>query len=400
MKRIFAAFTAALLVVPLVSSVALAAPKTNLWNLYSINSGGTSYTPKIAPSSEAGIANFSFPSTADAALLTTSQDASLLGNLTGKTITATFTVDASSDAVFIYGGEPDGSGAPATARLYFQSNNGKFAYTNYWWSNPAHFTFVDGFTGTFTLTVPVATGNWSDWNGHSDSSVSDAFAQAVANVNQIGLSFGGGFFFANGVGVSPGSADFHLVSYSLADTVKVDYYTVSGDATFNPAGSFCRSAAPRTSVPLAGSGTASQALTSSRAVALTTTGVTSNYADNGFYAAVGTLADITSGYSIAASGTAVTTNLWFDTGGDGNFFAWDANSCMTGLNGDTYAAASPGTATVTGSTTFQIFAGIGAGNTYTLDQLEAGDAGFPSTTPVAVWVGFVGNGSATITAAP
>ncbi len=220
MRKTLAAGVAALLIISLVSGVAEAAPKaTGLWSVYNINSGGASYTPKAAPGSDTSIANFDFPSVATAALLTTSKDTTLLGDLSGKTsITATFTVTASSDAVFIYGGEPDGSGAGSTVRLFFESNNGKFAYTNYWWSNysaDTSYTFVDGAIATVTLSVPLATGNWSDWNGQSDSSVAAAFAQALTDVNQIGLSFGGGYFFANGVGVSPGTASFSLTSYTV-----------------------------------------------------------------------------------------------------------------------------------------------------------------------------------------
>ncbi len=216
MRKTLAAGVAALLILSLVSGVAEAAPKaTGLWSIYNINSGGASYTPKAAPGTDTSIANFEFPSVATAALLTTSKDTTLLGDVSGKTITATFTVTASSDAVFIYGGEPDGSGAGSTVRLFFESNNGKFAYTNYWWSNPVHYSFVDGTSATVTLTVPLAPGNWSDWNGQSDSSVAAAFAQALTDVNQIGLSFGGGYFFANGVGVSPGSASFSLTSYTV-----------------------------------------------------------------------------------------------------------------------------------------------------------------------------------------
>ncbi len=411
MKRFFAAVTAALLLAGLLSGAALASSKTtNLWSVWNINAGGAAYVPTNAPATATSLANFTFPESPTTALLTTSQTPSLLGDLTGKTITATFTITASQEAAFTYSGAGSSGdcGTPASVRLYFEANtNGKFTYdtagySKYWWSHAVASTNVDAYTlagGTFTLTVPLDVNDWSDWGGEPANSIPTYFANAVANVDGIGLSFGGGCFYANGVGLSAGSASFTLTSYSLL-SFDVNYFTVSGDATYNTGGGFCRSAAPRTSVPLAGGGTASQAVTSSGAVTLTTTGVTT-YADNGFYVAVGTLGALAaSGYTVTASGTPVATNVYFDTGGDGSFFAWDANGCLTGLNGDTYA--SMGSLTVTGTTSMYVLGGLDAGtSTYTLSQLASGTVpGFSSTTPVAVWVGFVGNGSATITAAP
>jgi len=56
---------------------------------------------------------------------------------------------------------------------------------------------------------------WSDWGGQNAFDVPAAFAAAVVNVSGIGLSFGGGSFFANGVGMSAGSASLTLTSYSV-----------------------------------------------------------------------------------------------------------------------------------------------------------------------------------------
>jgi hypothetical protein len=217
MKRMIAALVAALLTVALVASTAFAATsKSSIVGIWKV-SLGPNYAQKPATATSAGVGfDFSTATASYVDLLTTTQGKSLLGDLTGKTITATFTVTASSDAAFVYGGDFCGS-SDTFVRPYFKSNlKGAFAVTNYWWANPTHYTFVDGTTATITLTVPVATGNWSDWNGEPDSTVSAAFAQAVTNVGQIGLSFGGGCFFANGVGLSAGSASFVLTSYSVA----------------------------------------------------------------------------------------------------------------------------------------------------------------------------------------
>jgi len=41
------------------------------------------------------------------------------------------------------------------------------------------------------------------------------FAEAASRPDLIGLSFGGGCFFENGVGMSVGSATFRLISYTI-----------------------------------------------------------------------------------------------------------------------------------------------------------------------------------------
>ncbi len=75
--------------------------------------------------------------------------------------------------------------------------------THYWWSNPAHCSFATGGTATCTITVPLTGNNWSDFFGHfgNDPAYAAGFASALQHVNVIGLSFGSGFFFANGVGI-------------------------------------------------------------------------------------------------------------------------------------------------------------------------------------------------------
>ncbi len=223
MKRIIAAMSAALLMVALVSGTAFAAPKaTSLWNVYNINSGGAAYTPKAAPGATGSLANFNFPTSPTTALLTTTQDKTLLGDLTGKTLSATFTISASTGAAFNYAGTCGST--PASVRLYFAGDTtGKFTqdtagYSKYWWSNPQSYTLASAVGSTsVTLTVPLtsATQEWSDWGGELAPNVSASFDSAVAQVSAVGLSFGGGCFFANGVGMSAGSASFSLTSYSV-----------------------------------------------------------------------------------------------------------------------------------------------------------------------------------------
>jgi len=56
---------------------------------------------------------------------------------------------------------------------------------------------------------------WSDWNGklnNSSPEVMEAFLVAIQNVQTVGLSFGGGCFFENGVTTSDGSGTFNARS--------------------------------------------------------------------------------------------------------------------------------------------------------------------------------------------
>ena len=70
--------------------------------------------------------------------------------------------------------------------------------------------------GTVTITATVLPSGWSDWNGQPAAGNVDAFNQAASNVTLIGLSFGGGCFFANGVGTADGSGTFDLDSFSVS----------------------------------------------------------------------------------------------------------------------------------------------------------------------------------------
>jgi len=68
-----------------------------------------------------------------------------------------------------------------------------------------------------TLHFTIASGwQWSDWNGQLSGSNADAFNAAASNVTAIGLSFGGGCFFENGVGTDDSSGMFSLGSFSVS----------------------------------------------------------------------------------------------------------------------------------------------------------------------------------------
>jgi hypothetical protein len=171
----------------------------------------------------AGEASLDFTSLDNTALLVTSQKAkfpTLLGDLTGKTVSASLSI--SGAGIFTYYGEPSCAG-PVTefgplpnVRFYFQTSNaGGFDETHYWWSNPVSWTLSNS---SMNISNQFNGALWSDYYGHfgSDPAYAAGFAAAVSNVTAIGLSFGGGCFFENGVGTTNGSGTFTLNSYTVS----------------------------------------------------------------------------------------------------------------------------------------------------------------------------------------
>jgi hypothetical protein len=190
------------------------------------------YTPSGLALSEAeaaplagGLAAFGFTDQPDTALLITdqgSQKGTLLGDLTGKTLTASFEL-AGVDSPFTYYGEPScgSSDTSSYVRLFFETSNaGGFNETHYWWSNPASVdlsTLGNGTVASVTASLGHA-GDWSDYYGHfgNEAGYSAGYQAAVANVTAVGLSFGGGCFFENGIGTADGSGSFELTGFSAS----------------------------------------------------------------------------------------------------------------------------------------------------------------------------------------
>lgn len=216
-SRVFFAFAVAL--AALTMSAGPAAAGGSGWHLGYYTPSGRALSD-ASTGTGAGIATFDFTNQPNTALLVTDQgNSALLGDDRGKTVSATFTISGATGA-FTYFGEGDPTVNPcvypANTRLFFQTSNaGGFDETHYWWSNPSSMVLANG---TFTVTATVSGAGWSDFYGHfgSDPSYSAGFAAAAANVTSIGLSFGGGCFFENGVGTSDGSGIFTLTSFSVS----------------------------------------------------------------------------------------------------------------------------------------------------------------------------------------
>lgn len=147
----------------------------------------------------------------------------VVGNQLGKTITATFTISGAVGA-FTYGGEPYCSsavgGSLPNVRLYFddQPNNTKHQVdTNYWWADDSAAGAVLA-NNTFTVTALLdpTSATWGAVNGEQSGSNTALFNAAASNIKDIGLSFGGGCFFANGVGTTDGTGTFVLTSLTVS----------------------------------------------------------------------------------------------------------------------------------------------------------------------------------------
>ena len=190
------------------------APK---WKVYDVNHSNRAFRSRIPDLVPSGGIGFDFLLTPDTALLTTdhpSYRGSLLGDLKGKLLSATIKLNVTTGTQFQYYANPCPTPA-ASVRFFFQGNtNGPFASTKYWWSNPTSVQLANIANGTpVTITVVVQSGLWSDYYGQFDAAGFDA---AAKDVQTIGLSFGGGCFFENGVGIVPttGSGSFQLLNIS------------------------------------------------------------------------------------------------------------------------------------------------------------------------------------------
>jgi hypothetical protein len=189
------------------------------WKVWTYNPSGRAFKGSVpANATPNAVATFSFPLTPDTALLVTdhgSYKGTLLGDLTDKTLSAKM---SDSGGPFTYYGQPDACNAPPQVRFYFQTKSpSSFNETDYWWSNPVSLQ-LDGLTSPTTMSVAISDGSkWSDFFGHfgNDPTYAPAFNAAVKDVTSIGVSFGGGCFFENGVG-APNGGSFTLWSFGAS----------------------------------------------------------------------------------------------------------------------------------------------------------------------------------------
>jgi hypothetical protein len=206
--------TAAVVMVALVSSAAFAGSTT--WKLSSFNTSGRALRAQVAAVASDGSVSFTFPVAPNAAYLLSTKVPS------SGSLSATVSIaDTGTGTTFAY--YPNGS--PAMVGLYFETkSSGGFNPSDYWWSGSSRVslaTLVN--TPTLLSTALSDPSSWTNYygkpgnqtgtyvvNGTTYPSPADGFAAAVANMDSWGVSFGGGSFFANGVGTPTGSAIFTL----------------------------------------------------------------------------------------------------------------------------------------------------------------------------------------------
>jgi hypothetical protein len=107
---------------------------------------------------------------------------------------------------------------PAHARAYLEKRgiNWRAAYHR-WWSNPLAME-LDEDAGTVTMVMPLTPGAWSSVHGELGSlnvRTRRGFADVLAHMGRIGLTFGGGCFFGHGVFIDGGPAQFILTNYAV-----------------------------------------------------------------------------------------------------------------------------------------------------------------------------------------
>lgn len=196
------------------------------WTVYDYNPSGSAIAPRNSPSSmpattSGNTTSFQFKPAIYTALLTTT-DRSLTGDLSTKTLSDSVTVSGNQPGPFQYQ-NGDGCVYPANARFYFTAPSASGSsypppgppinglppagfYTHFWWSNPANVPLLSGNQGPTLISANMFDpSEWSDWDGQrgdSSPAVTEAFLEAIHNVQSVGLSFGGGCFFENGVTVT------------------------------------------------------------------------------------------------------------------------------------------------------------------------------------------------------
>lgn len=135
----------------------------------------------------------------------------------GVAASATFTITTVGDPVFDYHTDPDNTcDRPAAVRLFLQrrdddmSGAGQYEFYR-WWSNAG--TVLK--EGTFTVNVALEPALWTSVFGKTGDSNPAAFAEAMANLGNVGVTFGGGCFFGHGVRILNGRAVFTMNRFAV-----------------------------------------------------------------------------------------------------------------------------------------------------------------------------------------
>lgn len=102
---------------------------------------------------------------------------------------------------------------PATCRLMIEIQNDTLDNPNgRWWAQASMYDLGSQDNQTLTISIPLTADQWTNVGGEHDA---QAFAQALANVGWVGVTFGGQYFAGHGVAISSGSAKYVLINYAV-----------------------------------------------------------------------------------------------------------------------------------------------------------------------------------------
>jgi len=139
-----------------------------------------------------------------------------------SSVSASVLVTTTGTPVFVYNLQPDNNCVyPAHVRFLLQEKgddlsgaNGKQYFR--WWSNSVAYQLAPG---SANLSASLTdTSQWTSVFGekaNASAAATAGFKQAMANLGNVGFSFGGGCFYGHGVRVSGGGARFAVNSYTV-----------------------------------------------------------------------------------------------------------------------------------------------------------------------------------------
>jgi hypothetical protein len=260
MQKIFAKCLIAAVCVVLLAGPAAAqrlhrvsgGPAESGWFVYTYDSTSGPFWEPVTATKGGGV-SFNFYNTPDRALLinnVTNDKQFAPGSLTGRALSAKIAISATgpSPVTFNYfDANTNGADPGGFVRLYFQRPNQvgcpdpsifdpdmPQCEAQYWWST-VYFdlsTLLAAGSKGLTLQVSLNPALWSDrmgTMGDTDAQSIAWFDNAVANANEMGLSFGGGSWDAFGCGVNNGPSnplDGPIVLGTTTATFQLSNFTV------------------------------------------------------------------------------------------------------------------------------------------------------------------------------
>jgi hypothetical protein len=137
-------------------------------------------------------------------------------------IDASILVTTSGTPVFVYNLQSGNNCIyPAHVRFLLQERGDDLSGTNgkqyfRWWSTSVAYQLAPGSASLSASLTDL--GQWVSVFGeraNANTAATAGFKQAVANLGNVGFSFGGGCFFGHGVRVSGGDARFSVINFAV-----------------------------------------------------------------------------------------------------------------------------------------------------------------------------------------